>query len=94
MTRAKQRSEQHLIDQQGEQLLRSKLSKHWVIREYRPDYGLDFAVEVFKSAENSSAAIASYETLGEHLFIQLKSIAEPNVRQLAIFSRGNVEKRP
>jgi Domain of unknown function (DUF4365) len=92
MARAKQRSEQHLIDQQGEQLLRSKLPKQWVVHEYRPDYGLDFTVEVFKFAENSSAANAAYETLGEHFFIQLKSIAAPDVKQLAIFSRGNVEK--
>lgn len=92
MARSKQRSEQHLIDQQGEQLLRSKLPKHWVIREYRPDYGLDFTIEIFKSAENSSTAIAAYETLGEHFFIQLKSIAAPDVKQLAIFGRGNVEK--
>lgn len=91
MARAKQRSEQHLIDQQGEKLLRSKLPKHWVIREYRPDYGLDFAIEVFKSAENLPVVI---ETLGEHFFIQLKSITAPNVHQLKIFSRENVEKGP
>jgi len=94
MARAKQRSEQHLIDQQGEQLLRSKLPRHWVIREYRPDYGLDLTIEVFKPTENSSTALTAYETLGEHFFIQLKSIAAPDVRQLAIFGRGNVEKSP
>lgn len=33
----KKRSEQHLIDQDGERLLRSKLPRHWVLREYRPD---------------------------------------------------------
>jgi len=92
MAKAKQRSEQHLIDQQGEQLLRSKLPKQWVIREYRPDYGLDFAIEVFKSKENSSTAIATCETLGEHFFIQLKSVAAPEVKQYAIFRRENVEK--
>jgi len=92
MARAKQRSEQHLIDQQGEQLLRSKLPKHWVIREYRPDYGLDFTIEVFKSTKNSLTDLAAYETLGEHFFIQLKSIAAPDVKKLAIFGRGNVEK--
>jgi hypothetical protein len=37
-------------------------------------------------------ASARYETLGEHFFIQLKSIAAPEVKQLAIFARGNVEK--
>jgi hypothetical protein len=92
MARAKQRSEAHLIDQNGEKLFRSKLPQHWVVREYRPDYGLDFTIEVFKSVENSLAASAGYETLGEHFFVQLKSIAAPKVKQFAIFSRENVEK--
>jgi hypothetical protein len=92
MARAKQRSGAHLIDQDGQKLLLSKLPKHWVLREYRPDYGLDFTIEVFKSAENSVVGSAGYETLGEHFFIQLKSIAEPKVKQLPIFGRKNVEK--
>lgn len=91
---AKQRSENHLIDQRGEQLLRSKLPVHWVMREYRPDYGLDFTVEVFKSAEAGKGGSTNYETLGEHFFIQLKSAAEPPTRSLAIYRRGNVEKGP
>src|SRR4028119_669603 len=86
MAKAKQRSESHLIDQEGERLLRSKLPKHWVMREYRPDYGIDFTVEVFKSVENT------FETLGEHFFIQLKSIAAPKVKKLGVFGRQNVER--
>ncbi|MGF6276419.1 hypothetical protein ABIB38_004833 [Massilia sp. UYP11] len=93
MAFSKQRSEQHLIDQEGEQLLRSKLPKHWVMREYRPDYGLDFAVETFKSGEGEGRP-GMYETLGEHFFVQLKSIAAPAVLPLSIFGRGNVEKGP
>jgi len=92
MAKAKQRSEAHLIDQEGQKLLLSKLPKHWVLREYRPDYGLDFTIEVFKSVDNSLAASAGYETLGEHFFVQLKSIAAPKVKEFAIFGRENVEK--
>jgi hypothetical protein len=55
MATTKQRSEQHLIDQEGERLLRSKLPSHWVLREYRPDYGLDFALEIFKLGETRFA---------------------------------------
>jgi hypothetical protein len=91
MATTKQRSEKHLIDQEGERLLRSKLPSHWVLREYRPDYGLDFALEIFKSAQ---ARQAMYETLGEHLFVQLKTIEKPVVSPLTIFARGNVEKGP
>ena len=87
----KQRSEQHLIDQQGEALLRSKLPPHWVMREYRPDYGIDYSIEVFAKA--SAPRPGLYQTLGEHFFVQLKSVATPEVKPLAIFARGNVEKR-
>jgi len=86
MAKAKQRPESHLIDQEGQQLLRSKLPKHWVMREYRPDYGVDFTIEVFKSVQNS------FETLGEHFFIQLKTIERPKPKPFAIFGRPNVEK--
>ena len=94
MATTKLRSEQHLIDQEGEKLLRSKLPSHWVLREYRPDYGLDFAIEIFKPGVSSQGRPAIYETLGEHLFLQLKSVAEPMVKPLTLFSRGNVEKGP
>jgi hypothetical protein len=94
MATAKQRSQQHLIDQQGEELLRSRLPSHWIMREYRPDYGLDFAIEVFKPRGASTGRPVAYETLGEHLFVQLKSVAQPVVKPLTIFGRGNVEKGP
>src|SRR5689334_7860050 len=94
MTTAKKRSEQHLIDQEGEKLLRSKLPRHWIMREYRPDYGLDFAIEVFKPRGAPTGRTSAYETLGEHLFVQLKSVAEPVVKPLTLFNRGNVEKGP
>lgn len=90
----KQRSEQHLIDQEGEKLLRSKLPRHWVLREYRPDYGLDFSLEVFKPSAPSDEGCSTYETLGEHLFVQLKTVDEPDIKPLTIFGRGNVEKGP
>jgi hypothetical protein len=60
------------------------------LREYRPDYGLDFTIEVFKTGDRPSM----YETLGEHLFVQLKSVAVPEPKPLAVFARGNVEKGP
>jgi hypothetical protein len=92
MSRAKQRSEQHLIDQEGEKLLRSKLPRHWLLREYRPDYGLDFTIEVYKTGETAEGRQTTYETLGEHVFVQLKSIQAPDIKPLALFGRGNVEK--
>jgi hypothetical protein len=94
MSSTKRRNDQHLIDQDGQHLLREKLPKPWVLREYRPDYGLDFAVEVFKTIESPEGMRPTHETLGEHFFIQLKSIEDAEVRPLTIYGRGNVEKAP
>lgn len=94
MANAKQRAEQHLIDQEGERLLRSKLPRHWILREYRPDYGLDFTVEAFRTGQAVKDRPTTYETLGEHVFVQLKSVATPEVKPLSVFNRRNVEKAP
>lgn len=93
MSSAKKRVEQHLIDQDGEKLLREKLPRHWMLRDYRPDYGLDFTIETFKNgAVDGRPGI--YETLGEHLFVQLKSVAAPKASPLTVYERSNVEKGP
>lgn len=96
MSVGKKRSEQHLIDQEGISLLRSKLPRHWLLREYRPDYGLDFTIETFRESSGGEAGVAraTYETLGEHVFVQLKSVSEADINTLAIYGRGNVEKAP
>lgn len=96
MSVGKKRAEQHLIDQDGIKLLRANLPRHWLLREYRPDYGLDFTIEIFKEANEGGAPVraATYETLGEHVFVQLKSAAEPDVYSLDIYGRSNVEKGP
>ena len=73
--------------------MRSKLPAHWVLREYRPDYGLDYSLEVFKEAD-TAGKVRTYETLGEHIFIQLKSVGEAKALPLTIHERGNVEKAP
>jgi hypothetical protein len=58
------------------------------VHEYRPDYGIDFTVEIFKFLENSPNA----ETLGEHLFVQLKSVDSMESKPLELYARDNVEK--
>ncbi len=71
------------------QITRSILPQEWVFHEYRPDYGIDFSIEPFESVE-----AGSLETLGEHLFVQLKSVATLTTQILDVTSRYNVEKRP
>jgi hypothetical protein len=90
--KAKQRTEEHLIDADGERLLRASLPRHWVLREYRPDYGLDFALEVFKVPTEECRDHNRYETLGEHLFVQLKSSTSVRRGSLKLYGRHNVEK--
>ncbi len=94
MTSTKKLSEQHIIDQEGEKLLREKLPRHWLLRQYRPDYGLDFTIETFKTGEAADGKPRTYETLGEHLFVQLKSVSKPVALPLALYERRNVEKAP
>ncbi len=92
MTEAKKQTEQHIIDENGEQLLRSRLPSHWKLRPYRPDYGLDFALEVFAPPKDPTAKFREYETLGEHIFIQLKSAQTTKAYPLKLYRRDNVEK--
>lgn len=91
---SKQRTEQHIIDREAQDLLYSIVPKHWVLREYRPDYGLDYALEVFREipADKGSPLGNRFETLGEHVFLQLKGSRKADRRALKVYSRGNVEK--
>lgn len=91
MAQAKKQSEQHLIDAEGQRLLRDQLPRHWVLREYRPDYGLDYALEIF-SPQKTEGKYSTYETLGEHIFIQLKTIQSAEIKPLKLYGRMNVEK--
>lgn len=90
----KQRNEQHLIDEEGQKLLRAALPKEWVLREYRPDYGVDFSVELFKSTDGKNRSQPNFETLGEHIFVQLKSTRVLKRSKIKLYSRYNVEKGP
>jgi hypothetical protein len=92
--RSKQMTEQHVIDGDAQDLLRSILPKHWVLREYRPDYGLDFALEVFREipVDEGQQPGNRFETLGEHVFLQLKGARKAERRILKVYSRGIVEK--
>ena len=73
----KKRPTSHITDSAGAQLLRHAFPEEWVVREYHPDYGIDFAVEVFDSQEGG------FVTLGEHFFVQLKSHAAAHWRDQA-----------
>jgi Domain of unknown function (DUF4365) len=85
----KKRPTSHLVDAAGVALLESTLPREWVIREYRPDYGIDFDVEVFDYTEAGELV-----SLGEHFFVQLKSRSRVAPIKRTVFPRFNVEKQP
>lgn len=86
----KQRTEQHIIDQRAQDIFRRLLPKSWVLHEYRPDYGIDFVLEIFEEVEKGGKTL--YQTLGEHLFIQLKGTESLKTIGRTIYSRRNAEK--
>ncbi len=84
----KKRTNSHLIDSKGADLLRSVLPNEWVLRPYQPDYGIDFAVEIFDKQEED------FVTMGEHFFIQLKSSSNVSRISKKVHPRYNIEKMP
>ncbi|WP_415776286.1 DUF4365 domain-containing protein [Shewanella oncorhynchi] len=84
----KKRPASHIIDAMGTELLMNALPTQWVVRPYQPDYGIDFAVEIFDEIDKNLV------TLGEHFFIQLKSCTKANYISRKVHHRYNVEKYP
>ena len=83
----KKRPKSHVTDSRGEQLFRSVLPQEWIVRDYRPDYGIDYSVEVFDSQGDG------FVTLGEHFFVQLKSHSEVNWVTKDVYARGTSKNR-
>lgn len=84
----KSRSLQHVIDDDAKDLFYACIPNHWVVHEYKPDYGIDFVLEIFEDPKGRP----SFPTLGEHIFIQLKGTQTARYKKLKIEPRYNVEK--
>lgn len=91
MAYPKRRVRQHIMEDRSLRIVRDLLPEHWVIREYRPDYGIDLTVELFEVLEQEPDQAA---TLGETLFVQVKSTEVVEARRLRVHARRNVEKGP
>lgn len=79
------------MEEESVKLLKEALPVNWVVREYRPDYGLDFAIEIFEEVPEQNG---TFETLGEHFFIQLKSVRTCKSQIIVVPARMNVAKHP
>lgn len=86
MAHRKRRNFRHVMEEDSGALLRSALPREWVIHEYAPDYGIDGTVEIFEPVGDDGE---SFETLGEHIFFQLKSINKSNVVSRVAVERSN-----
>jgi hypothetical protein len=73
--RRKQRIASHLGEEESRKIIRAIFPEQWVIRDFdKPDYGIDLVFELFKHIDGERRI---YETLGEYIFIQVKSIVKP-----------------
>jgi hypothetical protein len=86
----KKRPAAHVVGSQAELVLRTLLPPAWVLRPYHEDYGLDFALEVFDVRPGDDVV----QTLGEHLFVQLKGTERIDWTTRTVYGRGNVERDP
>ncbi len=91
MGKKKRRVTQHMMEEYSESVFRTILPKEWVIHDYKPDYGIDKVVEIFKYI-NHKTDVA--ETLGELFFVQLKCIKETKIEKVKVYHRDNIEKKP
>jgi len=87
--RRKRRPRQHIMEEQSRQIVRSVLPSHWVIHDFdKPDYGIDLVVEVFEKVDDS------FETLGEYIYVQAKSVAKAKIETIKIYPVENVSRQP
>lgn len=88
MTKKKQRVFQHIMEDESYQIIKKHIPKEWVIREFnRPDYGIDVVIEIFDKIDEQVS-----ETLGEFIYVQVKSLKQLEVKTEKIFPVGNVAK--
>lgn len=91
MIRSKRKPESHIIGEEAVRIIKNLLPAHWTAREFHPDYGIDLAVELFEKSWNDKPGHPVYDTLGEHIFLQVKGCDGMKPKKLKIVDRINVE---
>ena len=88
MARRKQRVRQHIMEDESYEIINKFIPKSWVIREFnRPDYGIDLVIELFENINDKVA-----ETLGEFIFVQVKSVKKVDKVKEILYPVDNVAK--
>lgn len=91
MTYTKRRVFQHIMEDRSIRIIQDLLPDQWVIRPYKPDYGIDLTIELFEFVDDEQREAA---TLGETLFVQVKSAEVVDAATIRVYGRRNVEKGP
>lgn len=91
MTPTKKRVRQHIMEDRSVRTIRDALPEEWLIREYKPDYGIDLTIELFEFIDHENEVSA---TLGETVFVQVKSKREVERSRRRVSARRNVEVSP
>lgn len=78
---AKKKAISNIIDEKAINLTKQILPNYWTIRDYKPDYGIDLAIETFDDN--------TLETLGEHFFVQVKG--KEKIKKSEITIKGKKE---
>jgi Domain of unknown function (DUF4365) len=88
MSKKKQRVFQHIMEDESYQIIKRYIPKEWVIREFnKPDYGIDIVIELFDKINEEVS-----ETLGEFIYVQVKSVKTITVANENICNVDNVAK--
>jgi hypothetical protein len=86
--RRKRRVIQHIMEESSRQIIRETLPSHWAVHDFdKPDYGIDLVIEVFEKVDDS------FETLGEYLYIQVKSEMSVKIEQIKVHPVDNVSRQ-
>lgn len=94
MTRSKRKNDSHIIGEQAVKFVKSLLPVEWTIRELVPDYGIDIEIELFEKSTVGGDDSSNFDTLGEHLFVQVKGTRKLKTKKLTVKPRYNVELKP
>lgn len=86
----KKKVESRIIEAKSLEIVRKMLPLEWEIRGINPDYGLDLSIELFED-RNKARLKDAVETLGEHIYIQVKGTEKIKKQTIKIYEEGNNE---
>jgi len=88
--RRKRRTVTHIMEDRSYEVIKNALPPHWVIRPFnQPDYGIDIVIEIFNPVNEKEG---TFETIGEYLYVQVKSVQQIKAVKKRLYTVQNVAK--